>query len=227
MRRIAPHDRPREKLERLGPAGLGDNELVAIVLGQGSRHRTALDLANALLEAVGGVHGLTRVSRDRLRTVTGVGAARGAQVLAAVELGRRTVLRRPPERPQFASPREAAAFLIPQFAARGIEHFGLMLLDARHRLIKTALVSVGTLDCTVVHPREVFREATVSGAAALVLFHNHPSGDPTPSPEDVKLTWRMVQAGDVMGIEVVDHLVLADSRYFSFRESRRLRQGEL
>ncbi len=226
MRRLAPHDRPREKLERLGPAGLGDNELLALVIGQGSRNRTAIDLANALLDAVGGVHGLTRASRDRLRAVAGIGAARGAQVLAAVELGRRTVLRRAPERLRVASPREAAAFLIPQYSARSLEHFGLMLLDARHRLIKTTLVSVGTLDSTLVHPREVFREASVAGAAAIVLFHNHPSGDPMPSTEDVKLTWRMVRAGELMGIDVVDHLVLADSRYFSFRESQRLRPEE-
>ena len=109
--------------------------------------------------------------------------------------------------------------LLPRFSARPVEHFGLVLLDVRCRVIRTALLSVGTIDATTVHPREVFREATVAGASSVVLFHNHPSGDPSPSPDDVRLTARLVRAGEVMGIEVIDHLILADHRYYSFRES--------
>ena len=223
MRTLAPHDRPRERLDRVGPAGLGDQELVALVLGHGGRAGSALELAARLLEEVGGVHGLTRVSYDELRLVRGVGAARAAQVLAAVELGRRTLTRERVSRLPLGSPREVAAYLLPRFGAGSVEQFGVVLLDARHRPIKTALLSVGTLDCSVVHPREVFRAAAAAGAAAVVLFHNHPSGDPLPSPEDAELTWRLGRAGDLMGIDVVDHLVLADSRYYSFREAGRLR----
>jgi len=223
VRTLAPHDRPRERLDRVGPAGLGDQELVALVLGHGGRAGSALELAARLLEEVGGVHGLTRVSYDELRLVRGVGAARAAQVLAAVELGRRTLTRERVSRLPLGSPREVAAYLLPRFGAGSVEQFGVVLLDARHRPIKTALLSVGTLDCSVVHPREVFRAAAAAGAAAVVLFHNHPSGDPLPSPEDAELTWRLGRAGDLMGIDVVDHLVLADSRYYSFREAGRLR----
>jgi len=219
MKEVAPHDRPREKLERLGPSALGDNELMALVLGSGSRTLDVLELSNVVLEQCGGLHGLTRAAAADLRRIPGVGSARAAQVLAAVELGRRTLLQPPADRPQLRSPRETASYLLPRFSARPVEHFGLVLLDVRCRVIRTALLSVGTIDATTVHPREVFREATVAGASSVVLFHNHPSGDPTPSPDDVRLTARLVRAGEVMGIEVIDHLILADHRYYSFRES--------
>ena len=223
MRTPAPQDRPRERLDDVGPAGLSDLELVTLVLGHGGRAGSAPELAARLLDEFGGVHGLTRVSYDELRLVRGVGTARAAQVLAAVELGRRTLTRERVSRLPLGSPREVAAYLLPRFGAGSVEHFGVVLLDARHRPIKTVLLSVGTIDCSVVHPREVFRAAAAAGASAIVLFHNHPSGDPQPSPEDAALTWRLGQAGDLMGIDVVDHLVLADSRYYSFREAGRLR----
>jgi DNA repair protein RadC len=222
MRGLAPHDRPREKLERLGPEGLGDNELLALVLGHGVRRVSALEAANQILAAAGGVHGLTRVSRDELCTMPGVGGAKATQILAAVELGRRSLLRRVPERVQLTSPREVAAFLLPRFGAHRVERCGLVLLDPKHRVLRVSLLSVGSADCSVVHPREVFREAAGAGAAAIVVFHNHPSGDPAPSAEDVHLTRRLVAAGDIMGIEIADHLILADARYFSFKESAQL-----
>ena len=222
MKNVAPHDRPREKLERLGPSGLGDNELLALVLGSGSRSANALALANRLLESSGGLHGLTRAGVGDLLRVEGVGRARTAQVLAAVELGRRSLTRAGEMRPRLTSPRELAVHLLPEYGARPVEQFGIVMLDTRHRVIRTRVIAVGSLDTTVVHPREVFREATAAAAASIVLFHNHPSGDPTPSPDDVALTLRMISAGDIMGIDVVDHLILADQRYFSLLESGRI-----
>ncbi|HKY22662.1 MAG TPA: DNA repair protein RadC [Vicinamibacterales bacterium] len=222
MKTISVHDRPREKLLRLGAAGLGDNELVAIVVASGSRRRNALALANEILETTGGLHGMPRAHIDDLRRVEGMGTAKAAQVLAAVELGRRTLLRCPPARLQFITPREVASYLLPQFGSRPVEQFGIMMLDTKHRLLRTSVVSVGTLDSSPAHPREIFREAASASAAAVVLFHNHPSGDPTPSRDDVDLTRRLVQAGEIMGISVIDHMILADTRYFSFREAGRL-----
>ena len=219
MKDVAPHDRPREKLERLGPSALGDNELLALVLGGGLRGRGALDLANRLIEFVGGLHGMTRVSVSDLCSVAGIGRAKAAQVIAAVELGRRTLVRDHVERPRFTSPGSLAAYLLPLYGASSVEHFGLVLLDTKSRVIRTKLLSTGSLDSTVVHPREVFREAAANAAAAIILFHNHPSGDPTPSPEDIDLTTRMVNAGEVMGIDVLDHVILADQQYFSLLES--------
>lgn len=218
MKTLAPHDRPREKLQRLGAAGLGDNELLALVLGHGRPHASALEVANAVLAAAGGVHGLVRSRDEELRAIPGIGEARGARILAAVELGRRTLTRAAPERFQIVSPRSAAEFLLPQFGNRPVEQFGVVLLDTRHRVLRTIVLTVGTLDSSIVHPREVFGAAAAAGAAALVLFHNHPSGDPKPSPDDVTLTRRLVAAGGLMGIEVIDHLILADVQYFSFRE---------
>ena len=222
MKDVAPHDRPREKLQRLGVAALGDNELVAIVLGSGSRNCGALELANRLLERTGGLHGLTRAAVGELHQVSGVGDARAAQVLAAVELGRRTLVRATADRPQLNTPRQLAAYLLPQYGTAAVEQFGIVMLDTKHRVIRIKIVSVGSLDTTVVHPREVFREAALASASGIVLFHNHPSGDPTPSVDDLTLTTRMVSAGHIMGIDVVDHLILADQRYFSVVEAGRL-----
>lgn len=219
---VAPHDRPREKLLRLGAAGLGDNELLALVIGSGVREADALAVANRVLERCDGLHRLTRAGLDGLTAVTGIGAARAARVLAAVELGRRTLVRGCAERPRLSTPRQMAAFLLPQHGARAVEEFGIVMLDTKHRVIRTRVVSVGSLDSTVVHPREVFREATAASAAAIVLFHNHPSGDPTPSADDMRLTSRMVSAGALMGIDVLDHVILADERYYSLVEAGRL-----
>lgn len=219
MKTVALHDRPREKLQRLGASALGDNELVAIVLGHGQANASALDLANAVLGASGGVDGLPRASVDDLTRLAGIGGARAAQVLAAVELGRRTLTRGGRQRFQITSPRSIAQWLIPQYGHRPVEQFGIVLLDTKHRVMRTTIVSVGTLDSSIVHPREIFREATAAGAAALVLFHNHPSGDPEPSPEDIQLTRRLVAAGVLMGIDVLDHVILADVRYCSLKEN--------
>lgn len=218
MKTVAEHDRPREKLRRLGLWALGDNELLAVVLGHGQARANALDLANALLGAMGGVHGLVRAQHDELERVPGIGAARAAQVLAAVELGRRTLTRAARDRVQITAPRVAAELLLPLYGNRPVEQFGVMLLDTKHRVLRTTVLSIGTLDASVVHPREVFREATLAGAAALVLFHNHPSGDPRPSEEDVKLTERLIAAGMLMGIYVIDHVILADVQDDSFSE---------
>jgi DNA repair protein RadC len=219
MKDVAPHDRPREKLERLGPAGLGDNELLALVLGGGVRGSGALELANRVIAFAGGLYGLTRAAVSDLRRVRGVGRARAAQVIAAIEFGRRTLVRETEDRPRFTTPPSMAAYLLPLYGASTVEQFGLVMLDTKARIIRSKLVSVGSLDSTVVHPREVFREAAAAAAASIILFHNHPSGDPTPSKDDLVLTARMIHAGEIMGIDVLDHIILADQCYYSLLES--------
>ena len=163
MKTVAAHDRPREKLQRLGAAALGDNELLAIVIGHGRAAGSALDLANAVLASCGGVHALVRARHDDVTRVPGIGAARASQVLAAVELGRRTLTRAGRERLQFTTPRAVAEFLLPQYGNRPVEQFGVVLLDTKHRILRTAVLSIGTLDASIVHPREVFREAALAG----------------------------------------------------------------
>jgi DNA repair protein RadC len=220
MKDLLPDDRPREKLRHHGAAALGDNELVALVIGSGSRRGNALSVANTLLAAHGGLHGLTRCGADDLVRIPGIGRARAAQILAAMELGRRTLAHAPSARVRIRGPQDAAAYLMPRFGSRGVEQFGIMLLDAKHRVMRTAVLSVGTLNSSIVEPRDVFREAAMGGATAIVIFHNHPSGDPTPSPEDVALTRRLVAAGSLIGIDVVDHVVLGDTRYCSIKGVR-------
>jgi DNA repair protein RadC len=222
MKDLSLDDRPREKLSRHGAAALGDNELVALVLGHGSRRGSALVLANELLTTAGGVHGLARSTCHDLVRIAGVGRARAAQVVAAIELGRRTLTRPPGVRLQILFPRDAAEYLMPRFGSRRTEQFGIMLLDVRHRLLRVAVLTMGTMDAAGVAPRDVYREAMLGGAAAIVAFHNHPSGDPTPSPDDVELTQRLAAAGALMGIDFVDHIVLGDGRHWSFKEMREL-----
>ena len=222
MRDLLPDDRPREKLRHHGAAALGDNELVALVLGNGSRRQDALAVANTLLAAHGGLHGLIRCSVDDLVRTVGVGQARAAQILAALELGRRTLARAPSARFQIRNSTDAARYLMPRFGSRAKEQFGIVLLDAKHRVMRDVVLAIGTLNSSVVEPRDVFREAAIGGATAIVVFHNHPSGDPTPSDDDVELTRRLAASGVLIGIDVIDHVILGDSHYFSFRETAHL-----
>jgi DNA repair protein RadC len=222
MKFLANDDRPREKLQRHGVAALGDNELLALVIGSGSRRGGALTVANEVLAAHGGVHALARCTADVLAQTKGIGRARAAQIVAAIELGRRTLATAAAERPRVTSARDAARLLLPRFGSRGVEQFGIILLDTRHRVLRTAVIASGTTNTSVVEPREVFREAALGGASAIVAFHNHPSGDPTPSPDDVALTRRLAAAGVLMGIDLVDHIIVGDQRYCSLKELREL-----
>jgi len=222
MKHLSPDDRPREKLLRLGAPSLGDNELVALVLGSGCRGADALDVANEALRARGGLHGLARSTCGDLARIAGIGRAKAAQIAAAVEIGRRALGHAPGARIQLRTPRDAATYLLPAFGARPVEHFGVVLLDTKHRVLRSTIVASGTLNTTIVLPRDVFREAMLGGAAAVIAFHNHPSGDPTPSADDVELTRRLAAAGTLVGIDLVDHVVLGDARYCSFKEMGRL-----
>jgi DNA repair protein RadC len=206
----------------MGAGPLGDHELLALVIGHGVAGRGALGIAEQVLEAVGGLHGLVRARGGQLARVPGVGAASAGRIVAAVELGRRTLVHPAPERRQFLTARAVADFLLPRYGVHPVEQFGVVLLDTRQRLIKVQVISVGSLDASVAHPREVFREATMAGASMVIAFHNHPSGDPSPSAEDVALTGRLRRAGDVLGITLLDHVILADTTFCSLKESRYL-----
>ena len=217
MTRVPVDDRPREKLVRAGVETLGDNELLALVIGTGTRDRGALTVALDILAVADGLPGLARIGSDDLERVAGIGAARAARVLAAVELGRRTLTRDSPGRPRFLSPDEAADYLMPRYGTFVVERLGVMLLDQKQRLIRTTVVSTGTLDATLAHPRDVFRTAVAASAASVVVFHNHPSGDPSPSAEDLRVTAELVEAGRLLDIELLDHLVIGHGRWVSLR----------
>ena len=210
-------DRPREKLTRAGVSALGDNELVALVLGSGTRRRGALEVAREVLRAAGGADGLLRLGVDELRSVTGVGHARAARLVAAVELGRRALAGEAGDRPQFRSPLDLVQYLMPLYGGHRVERFGVLLLDSRLRLIRAAILATGSADGVVVEPRDVYREALLASATHVVAFHNHPSGDPAPSTADRLVTLRLMQSGQTLGIPLMDHIILGAGRYFSFK----------
>jgi DNA repair protein RadC len=216
LRDLPPEERPRERLACHGAPALSNRELVAVLLGTGSGRGSALDLADGVLEA--GLRGLAGCSLGELERRHGLGRAKATRLLAALELGGRLASAPRETSDVFRTPEDAARYLLPRYAARPVETFGLLALDVRHRLKKESVISVGCLTSSLVHPREVFQEAVVARAAALVLFHNHPSGDPEPSDEDIALTRRLAAAGRLMGIEVLDHLVLGAGRIVSLKQ---------
>ena len=217
MANVPVVDRPREKLARVGAEALGDNELIALVLGSGTRSRGALLVAHDVIDAADGVQGLVRIGVDELCRVRGVGLSRAARVKAAVELGRRTLFGGRDERPQMLSTGDVVEYLAPRYAGFGVERFGVMLLDQKHRVIRSVILSTGTIETSISHPRDVFRVAILAQASVVVAFHNHPSGDPTPSVPDRLVTQRLYQAGEAVGIAVLDHIILGAGSFFSFK----------
>ena len=212
-------DRPRERLDAVGSEALSDAELVALLLRTGGRGADAHAVAARLLERPGGLLGLARASRRELAAVPGVGPAKQATLRAAFELGRRLAAGRLAPGASLRGPADVFRHFHPSLRDAPHERFLVLLLDGRHRLLRHEMVSQGTLTASLVHPREVFRPALRESAAALLLVHNHPSGDPTPSAEDREVTARLVRAGELLGVPVLDHVVVAERGWRSLRES--------
>jgi len=214
----ADRDRPRERMGALGAQALSEAELLALLLRTGSRGLDAGALASRLLSDAGGLALLADRPLDALCAVPGLGPAKAAGLLAAVELGRRLAGRRLRPGDAIRGPADVHRHFHQRLRDARREHFMVLLLDGRQRVMSESQVSQGTLTASLVHPREVFRTAVQAAAAAIVLVHNHPSGDPSPSLEDREVTHRLVAAGDVLGIRVVDHVVVADSGFYSFKD---------
>jgi DNA repair protein RadC len=217
IRDLPVDDRPRERLAALGPQALAEAELVSILLRTGTRGLSALQLAQALLLDCGGLAGLLTIPFHELCAKRGLGPAKAAQIQAAVELGRRFSIARPGDRPSIQSPEDAAAIVQYEMSMAEQETMRVILLDTRNRLIRNPMIYQGSLNASVVRVAELFREAVRANAAALIVAHNHPSGDPTPSPEDVAMTRTLVEAGRILDIEVLDHLVIGKGRWISLK----------
>ena len=212
-------DRPRERLAEVGAGGLNNAELLAILLRVGVKGENAVRLSQRILAQLGGLPGLHRASYSDLCGVKGIGPAKAAQLQAALELGRRIAVATPDERPAVKSPADAANLLLYQMSALDKEYLFVILLDTRNRVIGQPLeVYHGSLNTSLIRVGEVFREAIKVNAAALIVAHNHPSGDPSPSPEDVAVTRALVEAGKMLDIEVLDHLVIGHGRFVSLKE---------
>ncbi len=213
-------DRPRERLRTLGPGALSSRELVAILVGSGNGGQSAVDVAAGLLQRwSGSLRRLGAASVGELTGVPGVGPAVAARVAAALELGRRLAREGPTERSRIRGPGDVYERCAPALRDLDQEEFRVLLMNTQHAVMAELMVTRGTLDASVVHPREVFKRAVVESAAALILVHNHPSGDPAPSAEDREVTDQLARAGKILGIPVLDHVVIGDARYVSFAEA--------
>jgi len=215
---LPTEERPRERLARLGEGALSTSELLAIILRVGVGGESALALAQRLIVTYDGLPGLARASFAELRAERGLGNAKTAQLKAALELGRRLLLATPEERLIIRSPSDVAQILMAEMSHLEQEHFQVLYLDTRNRLLGSDEVYVGSLNASHIRVAEIFRDAIKRNCAAVIVAHNHPSGDPSPSPEDVEVTRRLVSAGDLLGISVLDHLVIGQQRFVSLRE---------
>ena len=212
------NERPRERLLQDGPQHLTETELLGILLGKGTRKKTAVDLARELLDRYESLQKLFSRSPSELITVKGIGPAKAAILSAAFELVRRIQSRKDADRPLFKRSSDVAGHYLPLMRDLRKEVFKVLLLNRANRFIKEVFISEGTLDASIVHPRDVFREALLEPAAGIILIHNHPSGNPRPSDEDLRITKQLVEAGRLLGIKVYDHIILAGESYRSLAD---------
>lgn len=217
MNDIPQRDRPRERLFAQGAGALSNAELLAILLRTGTTEENVLHLAQRILVEYAGLHQLAQASLDELQQIRGLGAAKVAQIAAALELGKRLMTQMPDQRQQIQRAADAAAQMS-DMAILPQEHVRVILLDTHNRVIATPTVYIGTVNASVLRVAELFREAITRNSAAVILVHNHPSGDPTPSPEDVELTRTLEMAGQLLDIRLVDHIIIAQNGWTSLRE---------
>jgi DNA repair protein RadC len=220
IRDMPESERPRERLERYGAGALSTAELLAILLRVGTPGENVVNLATRLLSRHRGLGGLARASSGELQEIKGIGAAKVTQIKAAFELGRRLLVESPEERPQIRSPADAANLVMIEMSLLEQEHLRLLLLDTKNRVLEMPTVYIGNLNTSVIRVGELFRHALRANSAGMIVVHNHPSGDPAPSPDDVRVTERIVEAGELMGVDVLDHLIIGGQRFVSLKERR-------
>lgn len=216
-------ERPRERLQRFGAETLSAQELLSLILGRGIRGESVMVTAQKLLSRFGSVKGISDASIEELSTIKGIGIAKATQIKACFELGKRQDLEPELKDIDIKNPEKVVQLLRSGIKDKAKEHFKLILLNARNKVMGISTVSIGTLNSNLVHPREVFREAISYSAASVVFAHNHPSGDSEPSEDDLTITKRLVEAGKILGIEVLDHIIITKTGFFSFKEKGSLR----
>lgn len=218
IKELPSSERPRERLLGYGARALSTAELLAIILRTGTRDENVIQLSLRLLKEFGGLAGLARANATELSKTKGLGPAKIAQLKAALEIGRRLTLESPDELPQVRSPADAANLVMGEMSLLEQEELRVMLLDTKNRVLSTKEVYRGSLNTSLIRVGELFKEAIRANCAGLIVLHNHPSGDPTPSPEDVAVTKQIVEAGKLLDVEVLDHLIIGWQRFVSLKE---------
>jgi len=209
---------PRERMIHKGVQALSNVELIAILLGTGSVGESVVNLAHRVMGHVGGLRQFLDISMEELTEVKGIGPAKAISLLASVELGRRIAKPTPETRCTIRSPEDVSKFMMEELRYLQQEHFVCLFLNTKNQVIGQHTIFIGSLNSSIVHPREVFKEAIRRSSASIICLHNHPSGDPAPSKEDIEVTKRLIQAGQLVGIDILDHVVIGDGRYYSLKE---------
>jgi len=217
---LPTEERPRERLQRYGEQSLSSAELIAILLGSGTKSVPILQLAHSLISHFGSLQNLSMATIEELCEVKGMGMAKSLQLKAAFTLGIRSRIGQPPIKPKIEHPSHAYNLIKEKISLKGQEYFMALFLDARGQCISDEIIAIGTVSEVLVHPREIFHPAIRHRASGIILIHNHPSGDLTPSNEDLELTSDLIKTGDLIGIAVQDHLIVGESGYYSFRQHR-------
>ena len=220
VRDLPRQERPRERLQKFGAEALSAQELLALVIGRGISKKSVMSIAQELLVRFGNIKTISQATIEELSQIKGIGLAKVAQLKACFELGKREDLE--PEMITFdiKSPESVVKAIRASIKDKAKEHFKLILLNPRNKIIGISTISIGTLNASLVHPREVFKDAITHSAASVVLAHNHPSGDPEPSEDDLTITKRIIEAGKTMGIDVLDHVIITKNKVFSFKEAK-------
>jgi DNA repair protein RadC len=212
------NERPREKLIRYGASELSNSELLAVILRCGTKSENVINLCNRLLVEAGGLNGLFDFSSEEFMMINGIGAAKAAQLLSIAELSKRFKTFKSGEVSKIKSPKDAVDLIMEEMRYLKEEHLKVIMMNTKNIVISIKDVSIGSLNSSIVHPREVFLEAIKKSSASILICHNHPSGDPTPSTEDIQITKRLIECGKLLGIDILDHLIIGDGRYISLKE---------
>jgi len=215
VRDLPRQERPRERLQKFGPEALSAQELLALVIGRGIPKKSVMSIAQELLAKFGNIKAIGQATIEELCQIKGIGLAKAAQIKACFELGKREDLEPEPKDFNIKNPESVVKAIRSSIKDKAKEHFKLILLNPRNKIIGISTISIGTLNASLVHPREVFKDAIMHSAASVVLAHNHPSGDPEPSEDDLKITKKLVDSGKLLGIEVLDHIIIAKNGFKS------------